>query len=115
MRAIALMLVCSCAPMAASAPSSIPWVRVDRSLSGSVCSREAAEAMAMRREGDRLNADRILIDCEARGDAARAESKENKRRADSNAWWGSYGGLLVLVGIIGGIATGFAGGFAAAK
>lgn len=109
------MLLCSCAPVAASAPSSIPWVRVDSSLPGSVCSREAAEAMAWRREGDRLKAQQLMIDCEARGDAAREDAKESKRRADRNAWWGSYGGLLVLTGIIGGLATGFAGGFAVAK
>jgi hypothetical protein len=56
-----------------------------------------------------------MIDCEARGDIARADSAESKRRADKNAWWGMYGGLLLMVGIIGGLASGFAGGFAVAK
>ena len=114
MRAIAFIVLCSCAAPA-SAPSSIPWVRVDRSLHGPVCSREAAEAMAMRREVDRLKFERLMIDCEARGDIARADSAESKRRADKNAWWGMYGGLLLMVGIIGGLASGFAGGFAVAK
>lgn len=71
--------------------------------------------MAARREGDRLHAEQLLLDCGARTEAAQAIAAANKRRADSNAWWGNYGGLLLLVGIIGGLASGFAGGFAAAK
>ena len=47
MRNLALLLLCSCSPVAPSIPSSLPFVRVDPVLTGAVISREAAIAVAM--------------------------------------------------------------------
>ncbi len=76
--------ILACAP----APASIPWVRIDRSLSGPVMSREAAEAIDAYRTRDRAACAKQVIDC-----TARAEASDVK--AQRGAWWEQNGPIVV--------------------
>jgi hypothetical protein len=89
--AIALALLCSCA----QAPASLPFVRIDRSLSGPVCSREAAEALLQRRTLERAAWEQKILDCQERANVSEA-------RAERAQWWERNAPWLIAVaGVIG--------------
>jgi len=106
------MLLASCANMS---PASLPFVRIDPSLTGAVVSRDAAIAIAAKRADDRAKCAAEQIDCDARALMLKQALAEQSSVAQKNLWWGTYGGLLVLGGILTGLAAGFAAGFAVAK
>jgi hypothetical protein len=95
-RALALVLLCACTGPAA-APASLPWVRIDRTLSGPVCSREAAEVIAARREIERGQAAVKLIGCEAKNARTERERDAAGKEASSGRWWRTYG-IPVIIG-----------------
>jgi hypothetical protein len=94
-KAVAFLLLCSCAQVVA--PASLPYVRIDRSLPGAVCSREAAEALAARREMDRGEAAKKLVECNGRAVLAGKLYEAANKRAEANAWWGTWGWVVALV------------------
>ena len=115
MRVVALLLLCSCAPVAVATPipSSLPYVRLDESLPGAVVSREAAVAILMRQERAKAACKAQAIECEARAEIARLALAEQTMRANKAAWWSTWGPVLLLSGILGSLAAGFGVGFAA--
>jgi hypothetical protein len=112
-KAIALVLLCSCAPTI-PAPSSL-WVEIDRSIDGSKCSRSAAETIAIKRQQERNEWIKRQIECEGRVSSANAETKTYKASADRGAWWQQYGLGLTIGALISGLGLGFGIGFATAK
>lgn len=115
MKVVAAMLLISCAPVATSAPASLPYVRIERTLSGPVCSREAAETIAILRSREREAAVKDMISCQGETKSAMAVAEQQTKRASVNAWWGTWGGVFLFLGVLTGLAAGFGGGFAAAK
>lgn len=95
MRVVALLLLCSCAPVATTIPSSLPYVRLDPSLTGAVISREAAIAVASRRIDDKAKCDIRVSDCQTRLQSAEQALAEQTKRADSAVWWRVWGPGLV--------------------
>jgi hypothetical protein len=112
-KAVAFLLLCSCAQVVA--PASLPYVRIDRSLPGAVCSREAAEALAARREMDRGEAAKKLAECNGRAVLAGKLYDAANKRAEANAWWGTWGGMLALVALVVGGSAGAVIGWSLAK
>ncbi len=96
-----LVLVTACAPV----PASLPWVRIDRALEGSVCSREAAQAIVQRRAEERAEWKKQLIDCGERVDIAEAKAARAQ-------WWERNAPWLIAVTGSLGIAVGGAVGIA---
>lgn len=86
MRAIALSLLVACAPL----PASLPAVRIDRSLSGAVVSREAAETIAALRERERGGWAKQLVD-----EQQKTKSAETRERAA--AWWRDNAPWVIIV------------------
>ncbi len=115
MRAIALLMLCSCAPVAVSAPASIPYVTIDDSLFGAVISRDAAIAIASRRIEYEAKCAFTLSNCETMIDIAREEARDAKAYADKASWWSTYGPALLVVGVLTALGGGFGLGFAVAK
>ncbi len=114
MKALALALLCACSGPAA-APASLPWVRIDRTLSGPVCSREAAEVIAARREIERGYAAVALIACEARHAKTARELKEALKDVDVGRWWRMYGIPIVIGAAAVSAAVGFGVGYELGK
>lgn len=110
MRAIAALLLCSCAPAVTAIPSSLPFVRTDPSLSGHVMSRDAAIVIAKIRIDDKKKCDASAIDCAAEKLILRFRAEQADKQAQMTTWWRTYGpGLLG-----GGIVTSFLAGAATA-
>lgn len=99
MKAVAFLLLCSCAPAALEAPSSLPFLRIDPELEGPVLSREAAEIVAERRANDRIAANHALLDEQIRSEYFKAEIKDLKETADKNKWWASWGPVVLVIAI----------------
>jgi len=98
----ALLLLCSCSPVAPAIPSSLPFVRVDPELTGAVISREAAIAVASRRIDDKARCDVRVTDCQARAQSAEQALAEQTKRAESSSWWRVWGpGLVAGIGSLG--------------
>lgn len=90
------VFVSSCAAQAAS----LPYVRIDRSLPGAVCSREAAEVFARRQVTEYADFLKHVEQCEARAEQASI-------RADAASWWQSNAPWLVVLAGVGAGAVGF--------
>jgi hypothetical protein len=114
-RAIALLLLCSCAPVAVSAPASIPFVRIDPELAGAVMSRQAAIAIASRRLDYEAKCAFTLNNCETMIEIAREEARDANAYADKTAWWATYGPVILTVGTLAALFGGFGFGFAVAN
>lgn len=84
----------------ATVPASHPWIKVDRALSGVVCSREAAESFARRRVEDYAEFLQKMEDCEERANKADA-------RADAATWWQTNAPWLIVLMGVGAGAAGF--------
>lgn len=110
MRAIAFIVFCSCAPVVA--PSSLPFVTIDRSLNGAICSREAAEVIVAKRIEALGNCTRALLDERTNTALAAAQRDEYKRIAASNSFWAQWGLPLLLGGVLLSLPVGFGIGFA---
>jgi hypothetical protein len=93
-RALALALLCSCAAPLAQ-PSSLPRVRVDRSLSGPVCSREALETITTLRIRERTQFSTELNACVEEKKVAKSNEAHADKRADASEWWARYGPAVV--------------------
>lgn len=105
MKATALLfLLSACAPAAAS----LPWVTVDRSLEGAVCSRAAAEAISAKRTQERAEWSKQFIECERK-------RKTAEERAAAAAWWHQNGPLVAAGAAAVGIGAGIAIGVAAER
>lgn len=91
MKAVALVLLVSCAPAA----SSLPWVRVDSALPGAVCSREAAVSLAQARARERGEWQKRLIDCDERA------ALSDARAARAQWWERSAPWLIAAAGVLG--------------
>ncbi len=91
-----LFLLSACAPAA----SSLPSVRIDRSLSGAVVSREAAETIAVLRERERGWWAKQLED-------ERERVKTAQARENAAAWWRDNAPWVVIGASVLGIAGGF--------
>ena len=101
MRVTPLLLLAACSPSVVVVPSSLPAVQIDRSLAGPVCSREAAEVIAALRTRERSELERRLIDCQGEKQSALSEAQQQTKRAEANAWWGSWGGVVAAaVGVV---------------
>ncbi len=92
----------------ASAPASMPWVRVDRALDGAVCSRLAAETIAQRRAEERGQWQKKIFDCEERAAISDA-------RAARAQWWERNAPWLIGIAGALGIAVGGAVGVAVSQ
>lgn len=108
MRILALICLCSCAPVATAIPSSLPYVHIDGSLAGSVVSREAAIAILSRQEMKAAQCRAREIDCEARLKTMQTQRDSETKRANENAWWsiygpGLFGGGVAVAFIVGGV------------
>lgn len=101
MRAIACIALMACAPQAAS----LPWVRIDNTLSGDVCSRDAAIIIAQKREQERGEWKKQIITCDERFEAADAKARQAQ-------WWQVNAPWLIVGGAIVSAAVGFVAGFA---
>lgn len=115
MRALALALLCSCAPAAVSAPSSLPHVRVDTALPGAVVSVDAARALLKKRDEERALCETRIIGCEARAQRAEKGEAAANERAEARAWWQTYGPAIVLGSVVGALGAGFVIGFATGR
>ncbi len=100
MRAIAFILLCSCAPVAVQAPASAPALQIDRNLKGPGVSREAAEIFARKRIDDALMCDLRVVDCETRTKIAQAGEFAANKTAERHQWWGTYGPMLGIGSVI---------------
>lgn len=98
MKAAALLvLLTACAPL----PASLPWVRIDRSLSGAVVSREAAEAWAAQRKRDNAEHAKQLVDERERADASEARERAASWWRDNAPWVVTGSGLVgILLGVV---------------
>jgi hypothetical protein len=92
-RAVAFLLLASCA--APLAPSSLPTVRIDRSLEGAVCSRKAAETIATLRIRERTQWSTELNACLEDKAVATSGQEHAEKRADAAEWWHRWGPGLV--------------------
>lgn len=99
MKAIALILLCSCAAQ----PASLPYVRVDPSLRGAIVSREAAETIVELRIRERAALEQKVDDANQRTEVAEAREKHNSWMADNWPW------IVSIVGVVA-AGLGFAGG-----
>lgn len=113
MRWIAAILLSSCAPVAVAIPSSLPFVRLDPSLSGAVISREAAIVVATKREQDRAACDSKIIDCATTALVLTHERDVAQKLAATNGWWRVWGPVLAAAAAFLGLGAGFAAGFSA--
>ncbi len=111
MRAVALMLLCSCAASSVNAPATLP-VRIDETIDGSVCSMEAAQTIALLRSNDRYALTHELIDCQAEQQIAHARESAALAVAERASWWATNGFIITLVSAFASLAGGFALGFA---
>jgi recombinational DNA repair protein (RecF pathway) len=102
-RAALIVLLTACAPQAAS----LPWVTIDRSLSGVVCSREAAVAIAQRRIEERGEWQKKILDREEQA----AIAKEQARQAQ---FWARHAPWMIPSGILLGLTLGATVGVALA-
>jgi hypothetical protein len=80
-----------------------------------VCSREAAETIAVRRELERGEAAKLLVDCDARATLSGKLMDEANKRAETNSWWGNWGGTLLLGSALISLGAGFALGWGARR
>jgi hypothetical protein len=107
---IALALLCSCAPVV-SAPSSLPFVRVDPTLAGAVMSPEAMRVALKRRADDRAKCNAEKADCEARAKTAERGQAQALKDLAVSLWWKTWAPIMVLVtaaaSFVGGLAAGF--------
>ena len=112
MRALAFVLLCSCA---AKQASSLPVVTIDRSLSGAVISREGAEVIAVLRARERGRLGEYIIECEGQNGLLASEIEAQRKHAATGLWWSVNGPLVVVISAIASAALGVSGGFAIAK
>jgi hypothetical protein len=91
-KALALMLLCSCAAQ----PASLPYVRVDPSLQGAVVSRKAAETIAELRIRERTVFEQQVADANQRTQVAEARERHNSWMADNWPW------IVAVVGVVAG-------------
>ncbi len=108
MRALAVLLLCSCAPVVTAIPSSLPHVYVDETIDGVRVSREAAVAILSMRENVRAEHDQKTIDFEAKIKLMQTQLDSETKRADTHAWWavhgpGLFGGGVAVAIIIGAV------------
>lgn len=115
MRIVAWLLLCSCSPVAISAPSSIPYVHIDPELNGVVVSRDAAIAIVTKRLDYEAKCAVKQADCEVMIDIAREEARSAMALADKASWWSSYGTVLLTVVVLVSLGGGFAFGYVAAN
>lgn len=106
MRVLALVLLASCAPVVQ--PASLPQLRIDDTLQGHVVSRGAAEVIVTKRLQDKKACDARVTDCETKTKVLTFERDQQKKRADGNAWWSTYGPGLLGAGIPSAFLTGVA-------
>ena len=106
MKALAALLLCSCAPVLTEIPASLPLVTIDTTLRGPVISREAAELIARRREMERARWATEAIDQAAKTKVAEMQRDEETKRANAHTWWAVYGGPLAIGGTLVGAALG---------
>jgi len=96
----AMLALSACSPAAAS----LPWVRIDPALPGVVCSREAAVSIAQKREQERAEWQKQVINCDERASLADA-------RAERAMWWQMNGPLFIagaaVVSLVAGGVFGF--------
>ncbi len=106
MKAMALMLLCSCAP-AMVQPSSLPAVLIDRNVTGVACSRRGAEVIAELRARERLVFEQRLVECGSATKLAQAGEAQAFKRSEANSWWATWGlPLGFLLGAFSGVAVG---------
>lgn len=84
MRALACILLFSCAPALTPIPSSLPFVHIDPTLTGHVMSRDAAVVIAAKRIDDKAKADAKLAESDARAAATTRALGSETARADRN-------------------------------
>jgi hypothetical protein len=108
----AIILLTACSPTVALVPSSLPVVVIDHSVPGVVCSREAAEVIAALRSRERGEAEQNMIACQGETKQARAFATSEHKRAESNSWWATWGGIVTLATSIVMLGCGLAGGYA---
>ncbi len=115
MRALACIVLCSCAPTVVRSPSSLPFVRVDPALSGHVMSRDAAIVIASKRIEDKNECDARVTDCEAKAKGIAKALAAETQRADSNQRAASLAiAFSVIVGVLG-LSAGFGLGYGLSK
>jgi hypothetical protein len=108
---IALVLLAACAPVQSS---SLPFVRIDRSLSGPVCSREALESSGLLRARERGEWRGRLVSCEGSAQLSGVQLEQAQQRLAEAIWWQQNGLWVVTVtGLIAagiGVGVGIAAG-----
>lgn len=85
-----LVLLAACAP----APASLPSVRIDRSLSGAVVSREAAEVIAVLRERERGGWAKQNADEQRKTQTAEANERAARWWKDNAVW------VIIVTGVL---------------
>jgi hypothetical protein len=103
-RAAALLLLASCAPVVA--PSSLPFVTIDDSIPGAKVSRQAAEVWVIKRKQDAATCDARVTDCETRAKIAEYDAEEQRRVAGKAVFWQRWGPPLVVTSTLTGAAVG---------
>jgi hypothetical protein len=106
-RVVAIALLCSCAPAVTQTPSSLPFVRIDTTLTGHVMSRDAAIVVATRRIEDKKQCDARIVDCEAKVQSEQKARASETARADRNQRAAT---LAIVFSVLAG-AIGFGAGF----
>jgi len=105
-KALAALLLCSCAHVQMAIPASLPMVRVDPTLSGAVISREAAVALLSKRETERAEAAKKTVDLMAKAKVLEANLETETKRANEHSWWSVYGAPLVVCDFVVGVSIG---------
>lgn len=108
MKVLALLLLCSCAPVVTGIPSSLPYVQVDDTIDGVRVSRQAAIAILARQEKAAAKCATEAIDCKARASVLQSQRDSETKRADRNEWWavngpGLFGAGVAVSAIVGAV------------
>lgn len=111
MRVVALALLCSCAPVVAPAPSSLPFVRIDPALTGHVMSRDAAIVIADKRIDDKLRCDGRVADEQAATSGCKKALATETARADRNQRFTSIAIVITVIAALAAFGTGFGLGY----
>lgn len=105
MRVLAIIAAAcfACSP----APASLPWVSVDRTLRGAVCSRDAAIAIAQKRAEERGEWEKRMVDCGEQRELSEARAKRAQWWQVNAPWMiGGTGIVAIVVGFVAGFAVG---------
>lgn len=106
MKVVAMLLLCSCAPVVTAIPASLPLVTIDETLQGPLMSREAAEVIAQRRALERAKWAKEVVDLTALKTIAESNLELETNRANSATWWPVYGPILAVCSFVVGASLG---------